>query len=93
MSTNIKCPNCETEFALGEAEAEEYKKELQQKKAEELQTLSQKINALKTEINQLTQNITLAKDKLDTIKNSFLLAGEKKQKEILSELDKIAQFF
>ncbi len=31
MPTNIKCPNCETEFALGEEEAEEYKKELQQK--------------------------------------------------------------
>ncbi len=31
MPTHIKCPNCETEFALGEAEAEEYKRELQQK--------------------------------------------------------------
>lgn len=31
MSTTIKCPNCSHEFALGEAEAEEYKKELQQK--------------------------------------------------------------
>jgi hypothetical protein len=31
MSTTIKCPSCNTEFALGEAEAEEYKKELQQK--------------------------------------------------------------
>ena len=31
MSTIIKCPNCSHEFALGEAEAEEYKKELQQK--------------------------------------------------------------
>ena len=31
MSTTIKCPNCSHEFALGEAEAEEYKKELQDK--------------------------------------------------------------
>ena len=31
MSTTIKCPNCSHEFALGEVEAEEYKKELQQK--------------------------------------------------------------
>ncbi len=81
------------------AHAQQYQKEVKQKelliqkKAEELQTLSQKIHALKTEINQLTQNITLTKDKLDTIKNSFLLAGEKKQKEIQTELDKIAQFF
>ncbi|MDQ3683629.1 MAG: DUF2130 domain-containing protein [Bacteroidota bacterium] len=30
MPANIKCPNCQTEFALGEAEAEEYKKELRQ---------------------------------------------------------------
>ncbi|HEY5967856.1 MAG TPA: DUF2130 domain-containing protein [Chitinophagaceae bacterium] len=33
MSTTIKCPNCSHEFALGEVEAEEYKKELQQKMA------------------------------------------------------------
>lgn len=31
MPTKIKCPNCKTEFALGEAETEEFKKELQQK--------------------------------------------------------------
>lgn len=31
MPTQIKCPNCKTEFALGEAEAEEFKKDLQQK--------------------------------------------------------------
>lgn len=33
MATTIKCPQCGNEFALGEAEAEEYKKELQQKMA------------------------------------------------------------
>lgn len=31
MATEIKCPSCGSKFALGEAEAEEYKKELQQK--------------------------------------------------------------
>jgi hypothetical protein len=31
MPTDIKCPSCAHVFALGEAEAEEYKKELQQK--------------------------------------------------------------
>lgn len=31
MASEIKCPHCNNHFALGEAEAEEYKKELQQK--------------------------------------------------------------
>jgi hypothetical protein len=51
------------------------------------------MNTLKSEINQLTQDITLSKEKLNTIKNSFLLAGEKKQQEIQTELQKITQFF
>jgi archaellum component FlaC len=85
--------------AFQSAHAEQYKKEvgqkesLIQKKAEELQALTQRINTLKTEINQLTQDINLTKDKLNTTKNSFLLAGEKKQKEIQTELQKIAEFF
>lgn len=64
-----------------------------QKKAEELQVLAQRINALKTEINQLTQEISLTRDNLNTTKNSFLLAGEKKQKEIETELEKISRYF
>jgi hypothetical protein len=69
-------------------------KELQiQKKAEELQQLTQKISALKAEINTLTQDITITKEQLGTTKNSFLLAGENKQKEIQTELEKIAQYF
>lgn len=40
----------------------------------------QRTNALKSEINQLTREISLTKDKLDTPRNSFLLAGEKKTK-------------
>ena len=69
------------------------KEQLVQKKAEELQALTQKINALKSDINKLTQEIELTKQNLDTIKNSYLLAGENKQKEIQTELEKIAQFF
>jgi hypothetical protein len=81
------------------AHAQLYKKELGQKddlvkkKAEELQLLLQRVNVLKSEINQLTLDINLTKDKLNTIRNSFLLAGEKKQKEIQTELQKIAQYF
>jgi len=85
--------------AFQSAHAQQYKKEvgqkelLVQKKAEELQALTQRINTLKAEINQLTLDINLTKDKLNTTKNSFLLAGEKKQKEIQTELQKIAEFF
>jgi len=85
--------------AFQSAHSQQYQKEVRQKqlliqkKAEELQTLTQKLNALKTEINQITQDINLTKDKLNTTKNSFLLAGENKQKEIQTELQKIAQYF
>ncbi len=85
--------------AFQSAHSQQYQKEVRQKelliqkKAEELQTITQRINALKTEINQLTQDINLTKDKLNTTKNSFLLAGENKQTEIQAELQKIAQYF
>lgn len=85
--------------AFQSAHAQQYLKEVKQKeqtiqkKAEELQTLTQRINALKAEINQITQDINLTKDQLNTTKNSFLLAGENKQKEIQTELQKIAQYF
>jgi len=81
------------------AHALQYKKEVGQKeliidkKVQELQALTIKINALKQEINQATSEISLTKEKMNTVKNSFLLAGEKKQKEIQTELDKIAQYF
>jgi septal ring factor EnvC (AmiA/AmiB activator) len=81
------------------AHAQKYQKEvgqkeaLIQKKAEELQSLAQRMNTLKTEINQLTQEINLTKDQLNTTKSSFLLAGERKQKEIETELQKIAHYF
>jgi len=85
--------------AFQTAHAQQYKKELQQKeqdlkkKAEELQALSQRIHILKTEINQITSEISHSKDKLNNTKNSFLLAGENKQKEIQTELDKISKYF
>jgi archaellum component FlaC len=76
-----------------------YRREMQpkeaaiQKKAEELQALVQRMNALKAEINQLTQDMNLTKEQLNTLKASFLLAGENKQVEIDVELQKIAQYF
>ena len=85
--------------AFQSAQALQYNKEVRpkeqliQQKAEELQQLTQRINALKSEINALTQDINLAKDKLNTVRSSFLLAGEKKQKEIENELQKIAKYF
>ena len=85
--------------AFQSAHSQQYQKEVRQKelviqkKAEELQALTQRLNTLKAEINQITQDINLTKDKLNTTKNSFLLAGENKQKEIQTELQKIAQYF
>lgn len=81
------------------AHAQQYTKEVKQKeaiiqkKAEELQALTQRINALKGEINKITEEINLTKEKLNTTKNSFLLAGENKQKEIETELQKMNQYF
>ena len=81
------------------AHGQQYQKEVGhnekviEKKVEELQSLAQRINALKGEINQLTQEITITKEKLNTTKASFLLAGENKQNEIQTELNKIQQYF
>ncbi|MHA4846263.1 hypothetical protein ACX0G7_18945 [Flavitalea antarctica] len=77
----------------------QYQKEVRQKeqlidkKVQELQALTIKLNELKKEINQATSEINLIKEKLNTTKNSFLLAGEKKQNEIQTELEKIAHYF
>lgn len=85
--------------AFQSAHSQQYQKEVKQreqliqKKAEELQALSQRINALKKEISQLSQEMAETKDKLDLTKNSFLLAGENKQNEIQTELQKIGQYF
>jgi hypothetical protein len=85
--------------AFQSAHSQQYQKEVRQKeeliqqKAGELQALTQRLNTLKAEINQISQDINLTKDKLNTTKHSFLLAGENKQKEIQTELQKIAQYF
>jgi hypothetical protein len=85
--------------AFQSAHAQQYQKEVRpkeeqiQKKAEELQILTLRLTTLKSEINQLSQELTLTKDKMNTTKNSFLLAGENKQKEIQLELQKITQHF
>lgn len=85
--------------AFQSAHAQQYQKEVKQreqliqKKAEELQALSEKINALKKEISQLSQQMTETKDKLNLTKSSFLLAGENKQNEIQTELQKIEKYF
>jgi uncharacterized protein YukE len=81
------------------AHSQQYQKEVKQKeqlidkKVQELQALTIKLNELKKDINQATSEINLIKQKLNTTKNSFLLAGENKQKEIQTELDKIAHYF
>jgi hypothetical protein len=85
--------------AFQSAHAQQYQKEVRpneellQKKAQELQILTQRLTTLKAEINQISQQITLTRDKMNTTKNSFLLAGENKQKEIQTELQKITQHF
>lgn len=85
--------------AFQAAHSQQYKKELLpdeetiQRKAEELLILTQKANALKKEINQLTQDIALKKQRLSIARDSFLLAGEKKQTEIQTELEKIVSYF
>lgn len=69
------------------------KEQVIQKKEEEMKALTAKLAALNTEIKQITGEIVQTKHKLDQTKNSFLLAGENKQKEIQAELQKIAQYF
>ncbi|HEX8548850.1 MAG TPA: hypothetical protein VF691_17930 [Cytophagaceae bacterium] len=81
------------------AHGQQYKKELHQKeidlqkKVEELQVLTQKITLLKSQINQLSTDLSQSQTKLDHTKRSFLLAGEMKQHEIQTELNKIAKYF
>jgi len=85
--------------AFQTAHAQQYQKEVRQreqllqKKAEELQALTERINILKKEISQVSQQLVETKDRLNTTKNSFLLAGENKQHEIQTELQKIGQYF
>jgi methionine aminopeptidase len=81
------------------AHSQQYQKEVKQKelliqkKAEELKALNEKIAALNAEIKQISQEATQTKDQLNLIRNSFLMAGEHKQREIYNELQKINQYF
>ncbi len=78
MPTYIKCPNCETEFALGEAEAEEYKKELQQKM----------IAYKKQKDDEYQQRLTdFDKQKIAIESAAFSRAGEKLKMEMISLQD------
>jgi len=65
MPTDITCPNCGKSFALGEAEAEEYKKELRVKmdaykkqKDEELKSKQEEFEKQKAQIEITTQKKT-----------------------------------
>jgi hypothetical protein len=69
------------------------KEQLIQQKAAEMQALNDKINALKVDMKKLSDEIDLSKSKLERSKASFLAAGETKQHEIESELQKIEQYF
>lgn len=85
--------------AFQSAHSQQYQKDVKQKelllqkKAEELKALNDRIAALNQEIGKLSQEVVQTKDTLNAAKNSFLLAGENKQQEINSELQKIAQYF
>lgn len=78
---------------------QQYQKEVKgkeillQKKAEEVQALNEKIALIKADIKQISGEIDLSKQKLGANKSSFLAAGETKQTEIQSELQKIEQYF
>ncbi len=71
----------------------EQKEGLLKKKGEELQALNEKIAALNKETKQMSEEIIKSKDKLNSNKNSFILAGENKKTELKAELKKIDQYF
>lgn len=71
----------------------EQKEQLLQKKAEELQALNEKISALNQQMKQVSTEIIQSKERLNANKNSFIQAGENKKNEILTELQKIEQYF
>jgi chromosome segregation ATPase len=71
----------------------EHKEQLLKQKAQELQALSEKISLLDTEMKQMSQQIVESKEKLNTNKNLFVVAGETKKQEIKTELQKIDTYF
>jgi hypothetical protein len=71
----------------------ELKERQLQQKAQELQTLTLKIEALNKEMKQIGQEVLSGKDRLNSNKNSFIAAADNKKKEIETELKKIDQYF
>ena len=71
----------------------ERKEQLLQQKAQELQALSGKMEALNKDMKQMSQEILSSNDRLNSNRNSFILAGENIKKEIETELKKIDEYF
>ncbi len=106
MTTEIKCPNCGHAFALGEAEAEEYKKELQQKmtayvkqkdneynkKTEELEKLRPQIEAAaqKKAVEEMTVKLRSLEDETQQ-KTQQLQELQKKELLLLRERNELEQ--
>lgn len=106
MATEIKCPSCGHEFALGEAEAEEYKKELQQKmtayvkqkdseynkKAEDLEKLKPQIEAAaqKKAVEDMTAKLRSLEDE-SSQKTQQLQELQKKELLLLRERNELEQ--
>src|SRR5688572_367657 len=106
MSTTIKCPNCSHEFALGEVEAEEYKKELQQKMAtflkqkdDEYRRKAEELERQKSAIEESTRKkvIDETNAKVKSIeeeskqKSQQLQDMQKKELELLRERNELEQ--
>ncbi|HYF31769.1 MAG TPA: DUF2130 domain-containing protein [Chitinophagaceae bacterium] len=106
MATDIKCPSCGELFALGEAEAEEYKKELQQKmtayvkqkedefrrKTEDLerQRSAMEAAALKKASEELAAQLKAMEDE-SRLKSLQLQEMQKKELEFLREKNELEQ--
>lgn len=87
MSTDITCPNCGKSFALGEAEAEEYKKELRAKmdaykkqKDEELNKKQEEFDKQKIQIESDVQK--KIKEELQAKMNSLEEDSKRKTSQI-----------
>lgn len=83
----------EAAYAERYAAAVAQKEQSLQKKAAELQALSEKIATLNGEMKGLSQEITNSKEQLITNRATFIKAGEEKKKELQLELEKIDQYF
>jgi uncharacterized small protein (DUF1192 family) len=79
--------------------AQQYKKDVEQveqvleQKNLELKTLNERIATLTQEIKQISATVAENKNRMNTNKSAFILAGENKKKELQAELEKINQYF